>query len=116
MGTSHVSVSTKIVKATWIAALVQWCLSAIGLTNSVHPYCRLAIIAMQMMPITSCPQRKAGPRSRASDALRDAPAKAGMASTVFSIRGLLVCGGVEELGSEGCRVRLRPNAGTTDAF
>src|SRR5258707_8689369 len=57
MGTSHVSVSTKIVKATWIAALDQPYLSAIGLTNRVQPYCRFAIIAMQTMPMTSCIHR-----------------------------------------------------------
>src|ERR1700694_4029621 len=57
MGTSHVSVNTKIVKATCIAALVHPCLSAMGLTNSVQPYCRFAIIAMQTMPITSCIHR-----------------------------------------------------------
>ena len=46
-----------MVKATWIAALVQPYLSAIGLTNSVQPYCRFAIIAMQTMPMNSCIQR-----------------------------------------------------------
>src|SRR4051812_47426159 len=30
-----------------------------GLTKSVHPYCKLAIITMQMMPKISCPQRVA---------------------------------------------------------
>src|SRR4051812_36168549 len=30
-----------------------------GLTKSVHPYCKLAIITMQMMPKISCPQRAA---------------------------------------------------------
>ena len=59
MGTSHVSVSTKMVKATCIAARPQLCLSSIGPTNSVQPYCRLAIITMQMMPKTSWPQRVA---------------------------------------------------------
>ena len=49
--------STKIVNATWIAGFVQWCLSAIGLTKSVQPYWRLAIIDMQTMPTSSCPQR-----------------------------------------------------------
>src|SRR6185369_16377738 len=33
-------------------------LASIGSTNSVQPYCRLAIIAMQTMPIASCIQRK----------------------------------------------------------
>src|SRR6266851_8725156 len=58
-GTSQVSVSTKIVKATWIAARPQWYFWSIGLTNKVQPYCRLAIITMQMMPKISCPQRVA---------------------------------------------------------
>src|SRR5439155_11006929 len=31
--------------------------ASIGATNSVQPYCRLAIIDMQMMPTTSCTQR-----------------------------------------------------------
>src|SRR5712691_1478749 len=30
-----------------------------GLTNRVQPYCRFAIITMQMMPKISCPQRVA---------------------------------------------------------
>src|SRR5205085_957634 len=58
-GTSHVSVSTKMVNATWIAARPQWYLASIGLTNSVHPYCRFAIIVMQTMPKISCHQRPA---------------------------------------------------------
>src|SRR5829696_1654339 len=42
IGTSHVSVTTKIVKATWIAARSHPCRSCIGLTKKVQPYCRLA--------------------------------------------------------------------------
>src|ERR1035437_3078842 len=57
MGISQVSTSTKIVKATWMAGLAQPCLSAIGLTNSVQPYWRFAIIDMQTMPTTSCHHR-----------------------------------------------------------
>src|ERR1700694_740932 len=57
MGTSHVSVNTKMVKATWIAALDQPYLSAMGLTNRVQPYWRFAIIAMQTMPMTNCIHR-----------------------------------------------------------
>src|SRR5665213_3887343 len=56
-GTSHVSQSTKIVNATWIAAFDQPNFSDIGLTNNVQPYCRLATIAMQMIPMTSCAHR-----------------------------------------------------------
>src|SRR5215472_12113764 len=48
-----------MVKATWIAARPQWYFWSMGLTNSVQPYCRLAIITMQMMPKISCPQRVA---------------------------------------------------------
>src|SRR5665213_3522573 len=55
-GTSHVSTSTKIVKETWTAARLQPCPLTIGSTNSVQPYCRLAIIAMQITPATSCNQ------------------------------------------------------------
>src|SRR6201999_3894695 len=57
-GTSQVSVTTNSVKASWIAARPQWYLASMGSTNSVQPYCRLAIIAMQTMPIASCIQRK----------------------------------------------------------
>src|SRR5262249_47438788 len=46
-----------MVKATWIAARPQWYFWSIGLTNRVQPYCRLAIITMQMMPKISWPQR-----------------------------------------------------------
>src|SRR3954454_17050864 len=56
-GTSHASVMTKIEKATWIAARGQPCRSWIGCTNSVQPYCRLAIITMQATPAASCSQR-----------------------------------------------------------
>src|SRR5207253_4045449 len=56
-GTSHVSVSTKIVKATWIAARPQWYFWSIGLTNKVQPYCRLAIITMQTMPTSNWTKR-----------------------------------------------------------
>src|ERR1700733_10887610 len=59
-GTSQVSVTTKSVKASWIAARPQWYFASIGSTNSVQPYCRFAIIAMQTTPIASCIQRKYG--------------------------------------------------------
>src|SRR3954468_21992162 len=42
-----------------MAARPQWNFASIGLTKSVHPYCRLAIIVMQMMPNSSCHQRPA---------------------------------------------------------
>src|SRR5271170_8155204 len=49
IGVSQVSRAMKTAKANWIDAMDQpWAL-LIGLTNSVHPYCRLAIITMQMM-------------------------------------------------------------------
>src|SRR5580698_10581614 len=59
-GTSQVSVTTNSVKASWMAARPQWNFASIGSTNSVQPYCRLAIIAMQTMPIASCNHRKDG--------------------------------------------------------
>src|SRR3954465_7505292 len=55
--TSHVSASTKIVNATWIAARPQWNFASSGPTNSVQPYCRFAIITMQTTPMASCTQR-----------------------------------------------------------
>src|SRR5256885_3795829 len=48
-----------MVNATWMAARPQWNLASIGLTKSVQPYCRLAIIVMQMMPNNNCHQRPA---------------------------------------------------------
>ncbi len=48
MGVSQVSKAMKIAKATWIAVRVQPCALLIGLTKSVQPYCRLAIMTMQM--------------------------------------------------------------------
>src|SRR5665647_279501 len=50
IGVSQVSRAIKILKATWTAAMDQPCLAAMGLTKSVQPYCRLAIIIMQRMP------------------------------------------------------------------
>ncbi|HEY6237329.1 MAG TPA: hypothetical protein VIW69_19665 [Candidatus Elarobacter sp.] len=52
-GTSQVSTTTKIVNDTWIAARPHPFACPIGSTNTVQPYCRLAIIAMQMTPATS---------------------------------------------------------------
>ena len=49
IGVSQVSSAMKIAKANWIDAIDQPCALLIGLTNSVQPYCRLAIITMQMM-------------------------------------------------------------------
>src|SRR5262245_33106932 len=40
-----------------MAARPQWYFSSIGSMNSVQPYCRLAIITMQMMPSRSWPHR-----------------------------------------------------------
>src|ERR1700690_4328879 len=58
-GVSQVSSAIKIAKASWIEAMSQPCALLIGLTNSVQPYCRLAIITMQMMAQMSCRQRVA---------------------------------------------------------
>ena len=56
-GTSHVSVTMKIVNATWMAARSQPCFSCMGLTKNVQPYCMLAIMHMQMTPKINCIQR-----------------------------------------------------------
>src|SRR6185312_7990363 len=56
-GVSQVSSAMKTLKATWMAATDQPCLAAIGCTNSVQPYCRLAIMIMQIMPAMSWVQR-----------------------------------------------------------
>src|SRR5438105_3363891 len=71
IGTSQVSVMTKMLKATWMAARPQWYLASMGLTKSVQPYCRFAIIAMQTMPRNSCSQRFAGRACDAADATED---------------------------------------------
>jgi hypothetical protein len=42
-----------MVNATWMALRPQWYLASMGLTNSVHPYCRFATQAMQMTPMMS---------------------------------------------------------------
>src|SRR5579885_1616186 len=57
IGVSQVSRATNIEKATWMAATDQPCFCAIGCTNSVQPYCRLAIMIMQITPAMSCVQR-----------------------------------------------------------
>src|SRR3979411_3349696 len=62
-GTSQVSVSTKMLKATWIAARPHWYLASIGKTNSVQPYCKLAIITMQAVPIPNCSHRNPDARA-----------------------------------------------------
>src|SRR5262245_41160903 len=67
-GASHVSVSTKIENATWIAARVHPNLSESGLTKSVQPYWRFAIIAMHTMPRKSCSQRYEAGRIIGDDA------------------------------------------------
>src|SRR5215469_291195 len=56
-GTSQVSARTKKLKAPPIAARDQPCAFDIGSTNRFQPYCRLAIITMQIMPIMSWSQR-----------------------------------------------------------
>src|SRR5215470_14520912 len=59
-GVSQVSSAMKMAKAHWIAARDQsGCAALIGFTNSVQPYCRLAIEIMQMMTDTSCVHRVA---------------------------------------------------------
>src|SRR4029077_19320995 len=48
--------STNSVKATWIDARSQPNVFWMSGTKKVQPYCRLAIITMQMTPTTSCVQ------------------------------------------------------------
>src|SRR5713101_1747665 len=103
-GTSQVSVSTKMVKATWIAARPQWYFWSIGLTNRVQPYCRLAIITMQMMPKISWPHRVA------SDAVaRDEIASVVLVVTVPSMPRILLVARNRDLGPRprGLTPRLR---------
>src|SRR5215469_4295402 len=50
----------KMLNATWISAMLQPCAFCIGLTNSVHEYCRLAISTMQSTPSHNCTQRPDG--------------------------------------------------------
>ena len=57
IGVSHVSSAMKIEKANWMDASDQPCALLIGLTNSVQPYCKLAISTMQMMQMISWVQR-----------------------------------------------------------
>ena len=49
----------------------------IGLTNKVHPYCRFAIITMQMMQTNSFPQRVA--------------ADAGVVAVIAALNAIDVC-------------------------
>src|SRR6516225_2614600 len=58
-GVSQVSSAMKIENANWMDAIDQPCALFIGLTNSVQPYCKLAIIIMQTTQIASKPQRTA---------------------------------------------------------
>ena len=57
IGVSQVSSATNRLKAIWISAIDQPCALLIGWTNKVQPYCRLAIITMQTMPMISWSQR-----------------------------------------------------------
>src|SRR5437773_2790068 len=54
IGTSHVSNRTNSVNATWIDARSQPNFFWMSGTKNVQPYCRLAIITMQMTPMISC--------------------------------------------------------------
>ncbi len=56
-GVSQVSSATNRLKAIWMSATAQPCARFIGWTNRVQPYCRLAIITIATMPMTSCSQR-----------------------------------------------------------
>ena len=51
IGVGQVSRAMNKAKATWISATDQpWALCS-GSTNKVQPYCRLAIMTMQRMPM-----------------------------------------------------------------
>ena len=56
-GVSQVSSAMKMLNDHWISATDQPRAWRIGCTNSVQPYCRLAISIMQMTPNTNCHQR-----------------------------------------------------------
>ena len=56
-GDNHVFTKIMMVNATWIAARLQWFSSCIGLTNSVHPYCRLASRTVERTAKASCAHR-----------------------------------------------------------
>src|SRR6266481_5688723 len=53
IGTSHVSKSTNSVNAIWIDARSQPNFFWMSGTKNVQPYCRLAIITMQVTPMIS---------------------------------------------------------------
>ena len=51
IGVGQVSRAMNKAKATWMSAIAQpWALCS-GSTNSVQPYCRLAIMTMQTIPM-----------------------------------------------------------------
>src|SRR5215471_18910629 len=86
MGVSHVSRAMKMVNATWIPATVHvaWA-SFSGLTNSVQPYCRLAIMIMQTMTDSNCVQRVA------FDACAPTPAVLVLATLIFHPNVVCFC-------------------------
>src|SRR5438552_438061 len=53
IGTSHVSVATKMVNAIWMLVRPQWYRASIGSTKYVHPYCRFGIVTMHTPPASS---------------------------------------------------------------
>src|SRR5262249_13637341 len=96
-----VSVNTKMVNATWIAARPQWYFWSIGLTISVQPYCRFAILTIQMMPKINWPQRVAS-----AAVARDEIASVVLVVTVSSIPAVLI-----ELSDETSRLAADPYLG-----
>src|SRR5260370_23865969 len=58
-------------RGTGIAARPQWYFWSIGFTNKVQPYCRLAIITMQMMPKSNWTGRTAAVAVVAGGLARD---------------------------------------------
>src|SRR3974390_3356869 len=78
IGVSQVSSAMKIANANWMEAIDQPCVLLIGLTKSVQPYCRLAIIIMQITQNMSLLQRVP------SDSLADAAVPTAIVMTIPS--------------------------------
>src|SRR5436309_10578726 len=87
IGTSHVSNRTNSVKATWIEARSQPNFFWMSGTKNVQPYCRLAIITMQMTPMTSCTHGDA--KIDLGSGRCWALASTGSSSVIYPGRGLL---------------------------
>src|SRR5260221_8504920 len=87
IGTSHVSNRTNSVNATWIDARSQPNFFWMSGTKNVQPYCRLAIITMQMTPMMSCTHGDA--KNDLGSGRCWAVASTGSSSVIDPRRGLL---------------------------